>query len=413
MGLVTESSTPLVFEENERWSVRARQVDARAITRPDVVPALRGSCSYPRYVDRAEGPYIWDVDGNRYIDYLLGYGPVILGHAHPIVTHAVVEELARGHCIAPLWSPRQVELTELLAQLVPGAENSLLLKTGSDATSAAVRLARLYTGRDTVLRCGYNGWHDWSVHQSAGVPKAVRGNSASFDYLDLSGLEAKLEASDCACVLMVPFEDDEAPPGHISKIRQLASRYGALLVLDEMRSGFRIALGGAQQFLGVQADLATFSKAMANGYAISALTGRAEVLSGLAQTKISSTFFANPADMVAALTTISLLRDTDALERVWSMGSLLQKGLRSLVAECRLPAVVVGYPPMPFMRFEFVDPDIQARVTKAFFATTTKLGVLMHPDHQWFVSAAHAEADIQATLAACRTGFTAAANAVE
>ena len=399
----------LSLHRDEAWAVRGQARDARAATRADILPRdPAGWARYPRYVDRCSGAHVWDVDGNRYVDYLLGYGPVILGHAHPEVNRVAMAELERGHCFAPLWSPRQVELTERLCELVPGAESALLLKTGSDATSAAVRLARIATGRERVVRWGYNGWHDWSVPQSPGVPPASRADE--FDLEDLEGLSRILAIDPpVACVVTMPFEYQESPSGRLDAIRTAAHSHGALLVLDEMRSGFRLSLGGAQEHLNVQADLATFSKGLANGYAISAVTGSAEIMGGLAVTKISSTFFANPADMAAALATLRILEDSDALERIWSTGTNLMVGLRQIVAEFGVPAEVVGYPPMPFLRFTSTDIHQAERERIAFFTETTRQGVLLHPDHQWFVSAAHTEADLDETLATCRVAMAAAA----
>lgn len=379
---------------------RAVRSDARAATRGDVLaPGTDGLTRYPRYVDRCQGAYVWDLDGSRYIDYLLGYGPVILGHCHPEITQAVIAELARGNCFAPLWSTRQVELTERLCALIPGAEQALLLKTGSDATSAAVRLARIASGRDHVLRWGYNGWHDWSVHQAAGVPIGARG--AEFDLYDLDGLEHLLSSRPVACVVTMPFEDEMSPAGHLLRVRDLAHRHGALLILDEMRSGFRIALGGAQEFLGVQADLATFSKALGNGYSISAVTGSAELMAGLRKTKVSSTFFANPADMAAALTTLDLLERSDAIQTIWDRGTELVSGMNSIISSFEAPAQIVGYPPMPFMRFAAGEDQLR----DAFFAEATRRGLLLHPAHQWFISAAHTRSDIDATLEACEVSM--------
>ena len=397
------------LDRDEEWAARGHRCDARAATRGDVLPADSGGrARYPRYVDRCSGAHVWDVDGNRYIDYLLGYGPVILGHAHPEVNRAAMAELERGHCFAPLWSPRQVELAEVLCDVIPGAEAVLLLKTGSDATTAAVRLARIFTGRERVLRWGYNGWHDWSVHQAPGVPAMSRADEFQLD--DLDDLERRLSAGDpVACVVTMPFEYEQSRPGHLEQVRTRVNKHGALLVLDEMRSGFRLSLGGAQDYLGVQADLATFSKAMANGYAISAVTGAAKIMAGLESTKVSSTFFANPADMAAALTTIRVLSETDALSRIWTIGSGLISGLQEMVAELGVPAEVVGYPPMPFLRFTHADADEASLARLAFFSETTKRGVLLHPDHQWFVSSAHDLADLDQTLVACRMGLLAAA----
>ena len=399
------------FDGSAEWSTRARAVDARAITRADIVAHPAGDCVYPRYFRKASGARLWDVDGNEFIDYLLGYGPVILGHAHPLVTEAAISEIRSGNCVAPLWSPRQVELTERLTEIIPGAEAALLMKTGSDATSAAVRLSRIFTGRDRVLRWGYNGWHDWSVEQAAGVPADVRRNTVYFDYDDLRALEVHLAEVPCACIVMMPFEFEQVKSEHLKAIRTMADRYGTLLVFDEMRSGFRISLGGAQEFFGVTADLATFSKAMGNGHAVSALTGRGEVLRCLERTKISSTFFAEPSSMAASLATISILRETNAIGSVWDQGAHLQDGLRKLLTESGLPGSVVGYPPMPFLRFELPDRVANERVKRAFFATTVSNGILFHPDHQWFLSAAHTAADIEWTIERCAVAFCAAVEA--
>lgn len=387
------------------WAARGLAVDARAATRGDILPDDAAGAVFPRHASRAHGAHVWDVDGRRYVDWLLGYGPVVLGHADPRVTAAVVAEMGQGVCTSPLWSKRQVELTELLTATIPGAELALLLKTGSDATSAAVRLARIFTGREMVVRHGYNGWHDWAAERPAGVPAGTRSATAVFDGRSAS-LRAALERhrGEVACVVTTPFDDDEIADGALVELRAITHEHGALFVLDEMRSGFRIAFGGAQERFGVQADLATFSKAMANGHAISALTGRAEILERLCETKISSTFYASSPEMAAALTTIAILRDTDALHRLWTTGRTLQDGLRSLLADRGIAAEVVGYPPMPFLRFRTDDPVRLAALKRAFYAETTRHGALLHPDHQWFVSAAHDEEDVALTLAACAAG---------
>lgn len=333
----------------------------------------------------------------------------MLGHANARVTAAVSAELANGNCIAPLWSPRQVELNELLTQIIPGGELAYLLKTGSDACSAAVRLCRIFTGRQKVIRWGYNGWHDWASGIPNGIPDGTLANTLGFDYWNLDTLKEALDHNQgqVACVLMMPFGDEVAPEGHLDAIQRIAHEHGALFVLDEMRSGFRLSLGGAQHYLGVQADVSTFSKAMANGHPISAIVGRADILDCLSLTRISSTFYADPAAMAAALTTIAILRDTDAIEHLWVVGKALQDGLRQLVREHDLQAEVVGYPPIPFLRFTDASASAADHTANAFVAETTRRGVLLHPSHQWFVSAAHTMSDIEFTLAACDLAFAA------
>jgi glutamate-1-semialdehyde 2,1-aminomutase len=375
-------STRERFEVGDRWTRRAISCDARVRSRDDILcPTAVGATTYPRFFRRARGAYLWDVDGNRYVDYQLGYGPVVLGHADPRVTAAVTAELANGNCIAPLWSVRQVELNELLTSVIPGGELAYLLKTGSDANSAAVRLSRIFTGRKKVIRWGYNGWHDWAAGIPAGIPEATQADTLLFDYWDLEALENVFERNPAqvACVVIMPFGDEVAPSGHLQDIRRIAHDYGALFVLDEMRSGFRLSLGGAQQHLGVQADVSTFSKAMANGHPISAVVGRAEILDCFSSTRISSTFYADPAAMAAALTTIAILRDTDAIRHLWNIGSAFQEGLQKLVASYDLPAEVVGYPPIPFLRFTHADRAMREYAAREFVAETTRRGVLPMP----------------------------------
>lgn len=382
---------------------RAMVTDARALTRGDVLAPERSEQTvYPRFADRLKGGRMWDVDGNCYLDFLLGYGPVILGHADDRITRAVTAELERGNCLAPMWSPRQVDLTELLCSVIPGAQMAYALKTGSDANSAAVRLARIFTSRPSVVRWGYNGWHDWAAGKPAGIPDAVRRHSLTFDADPVSLDRCFREHPDeIACVLMMPFGDEPIPDGLLHDLKDVAHRHGALFVLDEMRSGFRLALGGAQEYFGIQADLATFSKAMANGYPISAVVGRADVMRGLAATRISSTFYAGPAEMVAALETIKILRTSDVLSRIWSLGRRLLDGLSGAVARSGVTAEVVGYPVMPFVRFTDPNPERRARTRDQFFVETTRRGILLHPTHQWFICGAHAEQDIDDAVDAC------------
>jgi len=398
------------FEISEKWLQRAKTCEAWAATRSQIRKGdqfIEGA--YPIYASYGRGAYFWDVDGNRYIDYMLGYGTVILGHADARVRDAVAQESEKGVCLSPLWRPCQVELAELLTSTIPGAEMVFLMKTGSDATSGALRLARIHTGRSKVVRWGYNGWHDWAAPRQEGIPASIRAETLTFRYNDAASLRTVFEEhpDQIACVLMMPFELEHPLPGFLQEVRDIAHEHGALFILDEMRSGFRMALGGAQEYFDVQADLATFSKAMSNGYPISAIAGRAEILHCLSRTHMASTFYANSAEMAAAMATISVLKESDAIPHIWAMGEMFQRGLSALIDEYEVQAQVVGYPPCPFLLFTAPDENEREAAKMVFYTETTRHGVLLHPNHHWYTCAAHTEDDIAQTLNACRKGFEA------
>ena len=396
-------------QRGEELLARAACFDAWAATRSSVREVDPANLHYPPYVSRASGGYIWDLDGNRYVDLVLGYGPVILGHAHPQVEAAVVRTLADGVCMSPMWSPLQAELTELLVRTIPHAERAYLMKTGSDATSAAVRLTRIFTSRDKVLKWGYNGWHDWTISRPAGIPDVVRRNTLHFEFNDLESLEAAFlrHPQEIACVIMMPFELDIPRPDFLRAVRDTAHRHGALFILDDMRAGFRVALGGSQEYFAVRADLATFSKAMANGFPISAVVGRADILDGLSQTHMASTFYTTPAEMAAAIETISILRDTDALGKVRRVGDRFSSGISSLIDHHRIPVSLRGLSSSPFIEFPTETPaDVARKVT--FYEVTLEHGLMLHPNHQWYFCAAHTDDDIDQALDACKAGFEAA-----
>src|ERR1700754_202406 len=406
----SDGPTASVLALSEEWTRRGRVCDAWASTGNSLTKydkSLEGT--FPIYGSHARGAYLWDIDGNRYIDYILGYGTVVLGHADPRVSDAVIRELSTGNNLSPLWRPLQVEVTELLTTVIPGAEMAFLMKAGSDATSGALRLARVFTGRDKVIRWGYNGWHDWCAQNSEGIPAAVKANSLTFSYNDTASLRKVFEdhPNQIACVLMMPFEVEKPEPGFLQQVKEIAHEHGALFILDELRSGFRMAIGGAQEYFGVQADMAAYGKSMSNGYAILAITGRAELLRGISRTQMVSTFFGNSAEMAAVKATISALRESDAIPHIWKMGTAFIEGLRELTAKYDVPVEVVGYAPYPYLRFTGTNEETVKANKAAFYTETTRSGILLHPSHHWYVSAAHVEEDIVQTLEACKRGFEA------
>lgn len=374
--------------------------DPRPLSQGEIVPSRnRPFDNFPAFIARARGASIWDVDGNEYADFLLGYGPVILGHNHDVVQGAVRDALDTAVCQAPFWSPTQLELVELLTTVIPGAEMAFILRTGSDATSCAVRIARIATGRNTIVRAGYNGWHDWSNPFDAGIPPSVRALTHVIDVNDTAALKASIDAAgaDLAAVVTMPYEHEAPDAAALGQVAQLTRASGALFVLDEVRSGFRVALGGAQEFLGVRADLVCLSKAMANGYSVSAVTGSADLMSLLKQTKVSSTFFANRAEQAAALATIRVLEGTAPFEQIAKLGAQLMEEANALLAAASVPASLVGHPASPYLA---VGPETEAGFAAWLAEACAVRGVVIHPSHQWFLSAAHTDAHIDRLLGA-------------
>jgi len=270
---------------------------------------------YPVYIDHGYGSHIVDVDGNDYIDMLCAYGPIILGYSEPEINQAVIEQMEKGFCFS-LVQPVQNELIKRLIKLIPSAEMAILVKTGSDATGVAVRLARGYSGKDKILRCGYHGWHDWCVEVKGGVPRASCELTLEFPYGDLDALEKMLKENkdEVAGIIITPVghplaKPVSAPPaGYLEGVRSLADQYEAVLIFDEVRSGFRVSMGGAQEKYKVTPDLSTFGKALANGYPLSACVGRADVMKEAEEhVFISSTFFPNSLEMVAAMKCLDIM----------------------------------------------------------------------------------------------------------
>jgi len=381
---------------------------------PGGVPGIRAPensvpGAYPILLERGSGGRVTDVDGNEYVDLLLGYSPIILGHGEETVDRAAAECAGRGFCLN-LPEAVMIELAERLVSIVPSAEQALFFKTGSDATTAAIRIARTHTGRSRILRCGYHGWHDWCLEADPGVPESVTESVESFAYNDLDELADRLarRAGEFAGVILTPIGHDfdrqiEPPaPGFLEGVRRLADDHGALLIFDEVRTGFRVHLGGAQALYGVTPDLTSLGKAMANGYPITALVGRAEVMAASRSTFISSTYFGSSMDMAAALVTLGMLEREDGLASIRRKGESFHRDLAAVVAETGLPVTLSPYPEMPFLYFDpALEPDQPERRDR-FYGALARAGVFAHPRHHGFLCARHSQRDLDRVLEACR-----------
>ncbi len=309
----------------------------------------------PKYATRGKGAHVWDLDGNEYIDFNMAIGPVSLGYAYEAVDRAIRAQLEAGITFS-LVHPLEVEVAELVREVVPCAEAVRFSKTGCDATTAAVRLARAFTGKKKVVCCGYHGWHDWYIavtDRSAGIPDEVKALSFTFSYNDLQSAADAID-DETACVILEPMVFEAPRPGFLEGLKQLCEDRGVLLVFDEMWTGFRWALGGAQEAYGVTPHLATFSKAMANGMPISVVCGRADVMRLCEKDVFFFTTFGGEAlSLAAAQATIHELRDKKVPEHLQRMGKLLRDGLDATLKELSIDWVkCIGHDARTLVTFD-------------------------------------------------------------
>jgi glutamate-1-semialdehyde aminotransferase len=360
---------------------------------------------YPVFITHGRAGHIFDVDGNEYIDMLCAYGPIILGYVEPEINEAVKARMDQGFCFS-LVQPIQNELEERLAEVLPCGEQTIIVKTGSDATNAAVRAARAYTGRDKIARCGYHGWADWCVEVPGGVPQAVRDLTKEFHYGDVADLERVFAETpgEIATVIITPVGHPMAlpiippPEGYLEKVKEVAHKNGAVLIFDEIRTGFRVAMGGAQQRYGVTPDLTTVGKAMANGYPIAAVVGKREILSVYEKLAfLSSTFFPNSLEMVAAMKCMDILEREDVQNVIWERGTRFLEGLGEIVDASGVPVTKSGIPPMPFLTFDKVDDHYKERRTQ-FYTQCIRRGLFVQPYHHWYIAYRHTEEDLARAL---------------
>jgi glutamate-1-semialdehyde aminotransferase len=358
---------------------------------------------YPVFLESGDGCRVRDREGHEWIDYPLALGPIILGYNDPGVNAAVHAQVDRGPVFS-LCSPLEVEVAELLVAMIPAAEGVRFLKTGSEATTAAVRLARAFTGRDRIAQCGYHGWHDWCIGHSprnAGIPSSARALTHQWAYNDIGSLERIFtdHPEEVAAVVMEPIGVEDPFDGFLEAVRDLAHHHGALLIFDEIITGFRLAPGGAQEYFGVTPDLAAFGKAIANGYPLAAVVGRADVMEQIATTTfISSTFGGDAVSLAAASATLGRIQRGGVCEHLWREGARLQTAFNMFAARDELPVRMVGLAPRRVLQFDR-DIDIDANVLKgAIWQECLDRGVLMGNAN--FISAAHDADAVDVTIAA-------------
>jgi len=397
-----EAAPRRTIEKSKEWLERASKVipGCSQTFSKGANQHVRGVA--PMFLAKGQGCRVWDVDGNEYIDYVQALLPNILGYANEEVNTAVAEQLGQGHSFS-LPHPLEVILAERLTRLIPCAERVRFGKNGSDATAGAVRAARGFTGRERIACCGYHGWQDWfigSTTRNAGVPEAVRSLTHPFVYNDLGSLEKLFDEynGEFAAVIMEPANFYPPAKGFLEGVKKLARRHGALLIFDEICSGFHFGLGGAQKRFGITPDLACFGKAMGNGMPISCIVGRADVMKIFDDVFFSFTFGGEVASMAASMKVLDILEGTDALPRININGRLLQEGLNATAKQAGLQERIkcVGYPFWSLIKFLDAEGKDSFLLRSLFTQECVKRGVLLLATHN--MTSAHDPLAIEGTL---------------
>lgn len=370
----------------------------------------------PSYMDYGEGCYIYDVDGNKFIDFMCALGPITVGYNEPAVNEAVIKQVHK-FASGSLQSELEVKLAEKICEIIPCAEMVRFVKNGGDATTAAVRLARAYTGRDMILMSGYHGMHDWSIGASEnhkGVPEAVRKLTLSFTYNEIADLEEKLQENEAAAVILEPVQGNGPQEGYLEAVKELAHKYGAILIFDEVVSGFHYALGGAQEMYGVSPDLVAFGKGMANGYPISAVAGKKELLEQIEQgVFVSTTFGGDSIAMAASLATINILEQPGFYDHITKIGALIRDGIQERINKYDLNDVlaVSGLPAHCGVAFEGHGSLDYLDIQSVYSQTMLQNGIIQFAIY--FLNLHHTEKEAEVYLDATDKAFSFIRKAVD
>ncbi len=386
------------------------------------------------YVEKSKGAYLWDVDGKKYIDYRMAFGPIILGHAYDEVDQKVIEEIQKGILFA-MTGELEVAVAEMIVEMSPAIDMVRMTCSGTEATMHAIRVARAYTGRDLIVKFegNYHGMHDhvlWSTYSpvesygnrrspiavpaSSGIPKAMREFIITLPFNDFEGFERVMKSygEQIAAVITEPCQGNCAAinpqEGFLQLIRQRTEEHGCLFILDEVKTGFRIANGGAQEYYGLNPDLVTYAKALGNGYPVAAFGGKREIMSIIGQgVSQGGTYTNNKPGIAGAYATLSLLKSKPILKSIEKRGQRLMDGLKEIFEENDIPAVFTGYPAMFSFSLNIDSVTSQRDWAKSDHALYLKIaekaiarGVMpdFDPREPWFLCYEHSEADIDETL---------------
>jgi len=355
----------------------------------------------PKYIERGKGCRIWDIDENEYIDFRLALGPITLGYCYDEVDDAVRRQIEKG-VLFSMASPIELELARLIHQTIPNAEMVRFMKTGEDANLCNIRIARACTGRDMILTSGYHGYPDWFATDESpknGVPAFVKDYVKIIPWGNCDAAETLIRQyhERLAAVISIPYDMNEDISGdYIRLLRKLTQEYGILLVLDEVWTGFRLALGGAQELFNVEADLVGYAKALANGYPLSAFVGKRQYMEKLNEFRMTTTYAGETLSIAAAIATLNIMKREKVHSHINAMGKRLMSGFNDIAKSLGVEGYAAGLPPAAFLKINTPDQNYNALLEYLWFRELFREGVFIIL--RWFISYSHKEKDIDEAL---------------
>lgn len=336
-GVAFNQEFPVIEKSNQLYERTKNLIPAGTQTLAKGVTQYVNGVA-PKFLVTGKGARVWDADGNEYIDFNMGIGPVSLGYNYDRVDNAIKRQLDNGITFS-LMHPLEVEVAELINEVIPNAEAVRFSKGGADVTSAAIRVARAYTGKEKILCCGYHGWHDWYISvttRNSGIPNQVQGLTNTFNYNDIEGLKNSID-DNTAAVILEPVVFEHPRDVFLEKVAQICQEKNVLLIFDEMWTGFRLSLGGAQEYFNVKADLAVFSKAVANGMPLSVITGKKEIMNLFDENVFFfNTFGGEALSLAAAKVTIQEMKNKNVPSYLREKGKLIKEGYNDIVVKLGL-----------------------------------------------------------------------------
>lgn len=392
------------FNEQELWNNAIRLIP-RGTQTMSKCPDQFVDGIYPKFIKSGKGAYLYGLDGKKYLDYMCALGPIILGYNHKRTNNAIKKQLKNGIIFS--WPTLlEQELAQLINEVVPCAEQVRFAKNGTDVNLASVRIARSYTGKEKILKPkgGYHGWGDWHAisMRDYGVPKCLKDLIDEFEFNNLDSLEELLKKDDVAAVILEPQALTPPASGFLQGVRDLCDKYKTVLIFDEVVSGFRWSLGGAQEYFGITPDLCCMGKAVANGMPLAVIAGKKEYMKELDHIFYSMTFGGECLSLVAAIETIKELKTKD-YNYIWELGDMLDKGVKAAAEKYKLDINFAGSAPRHNLSFNSEKYSDAQGMKDLFFQEMVKQGILF--PNVVYIQFSHTKKDIQKTIKAADNAF--------